>query len=407
VRDRLLLASFLMVFVAVVLLGVPLAVLGIQHVRDEARDRLGREAQAVAALLAGDDGENRALPIARLRALLSPHHAVLITEEHGLQTTIGRPPGGERVEATAAAGPDTRVTVLAPAGELNNGVDGVLVVVGLSALGSLAAALGLGWWLARRFARPLEALAAASRRLGRGDFGVRAGRYSLPEIDAVAAALDRSAERLGMLVARERAFSANVSHQLRTPVTALRLRLEELLQSPEAATRAEAGAGLAQADRLERTIEDLLVLARHGRAGEVESLDLAAVLRDRARAWAPAFRRRHRSLQVSSPSRAEVQSVRGAVEQALDVLLENALEHGGGTVSASVRLGDGHAVLAVSDTGPGIAPGAESGLFERESGGLGLRLARALVEAADGRLRLAEGRPPTFEIVLPVALPRA
>src|SRR5438270_406798 len=79
-----------------------------------------------------------------------------------------------------------------------------------------------------RLVRPLDAMADTSRRLGEGDFSARAGRFGIPEVDVVAEALDASAERIAGMVAREREFSGNVSHQLRTPLTALRLRLEEV-----------------------------------------------------------------------------------------------------------------------------------------------------------------------------------
>ena len=401
-RARLLLSSLLIALVAVIVLGVPLAVFGIQRSRDEAWDRMERDVHAAAALVGDRDAS---LPVARLGAVAGPGRAVVVVEPDGARTVVGRLPAGGRARATATAEDGAVVTLVAPAGSVSGGVGRVLLVVGLTALGSLAAALALGWWLSRRFARPLESLATASRRLGSGDFGVRAGRYDLSEVDAVAAALDRSAERLGALMARERAFSANVAHQLRTPLTALRLRLEELVDATEPPARDEVVAALAQADRLERTVEDLFALARHGRAGEAEPLDLALLARDRARSWSPAYRRAHRSLDVLAQGPAVARAARGAVEQALDVLLDNALRHGRGTVRLNVRRLDGHAVVAVSDEGDGITAGHEGEVFERAASGggsgLGLALARTLVEAGGGRLRLAVARPPRFEIILP------
>jgi signal transduction histidine kinase len=400
-----MIASVLIALAAIVVLGTPLTILAVQHVRDEAWDRLEREARTAGALV-GDEG--LAVPAARLRAVAGPDVAVVVTSAEGATRTIGAQPSGDAVRESAMGPEGTKVTLIAPAGLIDDGVGEVLLVAGLSAVVGLAAAAGLGWWLSRRFARPLEALAATSRRLGTGDFGVRAGRYDLPEIDAVAAALDRTAGRLGDLVARERAFSGNVAHQLRTPLTALRLRLEELAEAADPATRSEAEAALDQADRMERTIEDLLALAREGRTGFAERVDLAELARDRVRAWAPAYRHAGRPLAVEGPVRVEVRTVRGAVEQALDVLLENALRHGGGTVRVGVRGAADHATLSVSDEGAGIPDELGARLFDRrgeDGAGTGLPLARALVEAAGGRVRLSALRPARFDVLLPSSEP--
>src|SRR5207244_13327701 len=131
-------------------------------------------------------------------------------------------------------------------------------------------------------ARPLERLTVAARRLGQGDFSVRAGRADVPEVDAVAAALNSTAQRLGELVERERTFTTAASHQLRTPLAALRLELQALaLRDPGAPELATA---LAQVDRLETTIETLLSVAHDTRRGD-ERVELRAVLGAAAPRW--------------------------------------------------------------------------------------------------------------------------
>src|SRR4051812_20561579 len=113
--------------------------------------------------------------------------------------------------------------------------------------------------LGRRLAVPLERLARAARRLGQGDFASRAPRGGVAEADEIAAALDDTARRLGDLVARERAFSAGASHQLRTPLAALRIELEALELRSEAPP--ELARALAQVERLQTTIDTLLAVA--------------------------------------------------------------------------------------------------------------------------------------------------
>jgi signal transduction histidine kinase len=278
------------------------------------------------------------------------------------------------------------------------------------ALGLIA--IGATWLLAqrqaRRLARPLEALVATAQRLGDGDFATRTERSGIPELDAAGRALDTTAERLGALVDRERAFSADASHQLRTPLTGLRLGLETALDRPAAEQRAAMEAALDATDRLEQTITDLLALAResgpHGRP-----LDIPDLVADVRAVWGPMLAQRDRRLVVDvEPGLPATEVAAASVRQVIGVLLDNATVHGAGTVSLTVRDAGEALALDVADEGPGVAD--VDRLFTRgasrdDGHGIGLSLARTLAEAEGGRLRLRQPAPPVFSLLLPAGVP--
>jgi signal transduction histidine kinase len=280
-----------------------------------------------------------------------------------------------------------------------------LGMAGLAAV-AVAAASVLARRQSRRLADPLVGLAAAAQTLGEGNFAIQAPPAGIAEIDAAGAALTRTAERLGELVSRERAFSADASHQLRTPLTGLRLRLETALDGAE--LRPAVVAALETADRLERTIDELLALARDEPSARAPA-DLPRLLRDLEPSWAGPLRAAGRSLRMSIPPELpDTTASAAATRQILDVLVANAIRHGAGTVTVTVREADTAIAVDVGDEGPGVAVPADE-LFrrrtERAAGhGIGLALARSLAEAEGGRLVLTRPAPaPIFTLLLPGA----
>jgi len=273
-----------------------------------------------------------------------------------------------------------------------------------------AVAVGASWLMARRQARrlsaPLESLAGAAQRLGEGDFTVRTTPSGIPEIDAAGSALDVTAGRLDDLVTRERAFSSTASHQLRTPLTGLQLTLETALDAPAPAQRAAVVRALESADRLERTISDLLSLARHTPQDRAVLL-LDDLVADWRAAWTPVLEGRDRQLRVTvAPALPDAQASESAVRHVVDVLLDNAVVHGTGDVGLVVR--DAGTTLAIDVTDQGDGPPDAGEVFRSRADGspghgIGLALARALAEAEGGRLVLSRARPPVFSLLLPAA----
>ena len=406
-RRRLVTSTTLIALAGVLVLGIPLGVVGGKLVRTDAVARLEREADGVGAALEQELEAARPVPPARLDALARPGHEILVVDRRGHRARGGTPLRGEVTQTTVPAPGGARVTVRQPASDVGEKVGGTWLLIALLSVGGVAAAVALAVLQARRLARPLEQLARASDRLGSGDFGVRPHGHGVPEVEHVAAALSRSAARIGQLVAREREFTANVTHQLRTPLTALRLRLEEL-ERPEAPleVRVEAHAALEQVDRLERTVDGLLAHARRDRSDDGRPLRLADVVRRLARTWGPLFEAEGRRLGIATGGEVVARADRATVEQALEVLLDNALRHGAGAARVAIARHGPAAVVIVEDQGPGIAAGHEELVFARRvstagGSGIGLALARDLVESAGGRLALVRPRPPRFELVLP------
>jgi signal transduction histidine kinase len=276
------------------------------------------------------------------------------------------------------------------------------------ALGILA--VGVTWLLARRQARrlamPLESLARTAQRLGNGDFSVRTVVSGIPEIDEASRALDTTAHRLGDLLGRERSFSADASHQLRTPLTGLRLGLETALDRPAPEHREAMLAAIETADRLERTIDDLLALARDaGPHGGV--LCVGELMAELTEEWRPVIDGRGRVLQVTVEDGLPTgRAAPAAVRQVIGVLLDNAVTHGQGQVTLAARDAGGAVAIEVADEGAG--PAEPDLMFRRRADGarghgIGLSLARSLAEADGGRLLLSRNRPPVFTLLLPVS----
>jgi len=271
---------------------------------------------------------------------------------------------------------------------------------------ALIATWAFARYQARRLADPVEELARDAERLGEGDFHVEERTVGIPEVDEVRTALNATASRLDALIARERAFSAEASHQLRTPLTGLQLRLEAALRTPGSDHTAAIRASLAEVDRLERTIADLLALARGTRQRGV--LDLDALLLEVSQVWGPRLGSQSRVLSFAvEPAIPPTEASTAAIRQVFTVLLSNAVEHGAGAVTVGVRdIGEAVAI-DVADEGR-VTHGPD--LFERrepdaEGHGIGLALARRLVEAEGGRLQLTSADPTRLTVFLPIVTP--
>jgi signal transduction histidine kinase len=406
-RRRLVVTIAGVAAAAVALFAIPLALVLQRNYRDEALLRLQRD--AVAAARGIDLSRNRSDTIELPRT--QDQLAVYDRNGHriaGQGSSVAPPPvraalrsarpvdssaggklivavpilNGERVAGAVQAERDD-------ASAVHDTQQAWLLLAGLGVaivLAAIVAALVFG----RRLAAPLERLAEVARRLGHGDFSARAPHAAIPEADAIASALDATAQRLDELVTRERAFSADASHQLRTPLAALRIELETAALSGHPPPEIERA--LAQVDRLQSTIDTLLALARDAPRSNATT-DLTALLDEVEDRWrgplAADGRPQRTALRAERP---EASAAPEVAREVLEVLLDNARRHGAGAVTVSVRELDGFVAVDVADEGPGFAGDPEEA-FARHSGsdhGIGLALARSLAHAEGGRLTASE-----------------
>lgn len=304
--------------------------------------------------------------------------------------------------------------------------DWVLVLVLLLTAGLvLAIGLPMGRSLAdrasERIAGPLRLLAHRTDELASGGFALdpeaRPGRLVEPEpwktdiaeIDAVAREVDRHHLTFARALVFERSFAADASHQLRTPLAALLLRLEEIARSEDEVARTEADIAIGQVERLTGVVDELLQRTRAGHAsgGALSAAD--AVLAGLDEEWTPAFEDAGRSIELSCERGVIVEASASALSQVLNSLVENALVHGRGVVRVHVARHGPSAVFTVADEGPGIARDLARTIFNRglttgQGTGLGLSVARETAESLGGRLELVECFPPVFACYLPLAV---
>jgi signal transduction histidine kinase len=300
------------------------------------------------------------------------------------------------------------VTVSTPVADLRRRIMVAWAEMAAAALLAVAVTGCAARRYSRRLSEPLEQLADTARRIGDGERDARAAPSPIPEVATLSGALHDSADRLRAAYDRERQFTADASHQLRTPLAGLRLELETALIDTTADPHSAMLRALAAADEIQATIETLLALARDqpGSTADVgTSLDQ---LRDR---WTGRLAAGDRPLRIDVQRDADrrVRCSQGALDQILDVLLDNATRHGTGVVTLTARPLPGALALDVSNPGPAIATPAHE-LFRRRSTqahghGIGLSLARSLAEADGARLVLTSASPPTFTLLIPAEPP--
>ncbi|MFF9772346.1 sensor histidine kinase [Streptomyces sp. NPDC013978] len=340
-----------------------------------------------------------------------------------------RPLTATRADTASAAAAQGAVRITLPTTMVHARVFAVWLLLALVGLAVLTGVAAVAFAFARWTGRPIRQLEEATHRLAEGGRATSVVVTSgPPEVRSLAAAFNTTAARLEHLLASQRAFAGEASHQLKTPLAALRLRLENL--EPDIARRARPSldAAVTETDRLARMVEGLLAMARLEESAAIPApVDLGAICAERHRTWGPLFEREGVSLVLFAGVVGPVTAVPGAVEQILDNLLSNALRASpaGSTVTMELRLlvparralrdaRPSWVDLHVTDEGPGMTPEQRTRAFDRfwrapgapKGGtGLGLSLVQRLAHASGGEVTLREAATGGLDAV--VRLPSA
>ena len=334
----------------------------------------------------------------------APVPAIMRAVQRGGGVSITGPPGRLQVAVavdTADGQPPVGGVVLArPTSELDERLRVLWAVLAAIAVGGLVAGAIAAVWVGRWAGRPLSALDAAAQRLGGGALDTRsAARQGPPEVRRLASTFNTMAGRLEALVHGNRAMMADVSHQLRSPLAALRLRLDLLAADADEATAAELAGAQDEIARLSRLVDGLLAVARAESAVTVPvPVQVAVVVRDRVAAWSPVAEERGVGLSAAAPGQTHASLGEGHLEQILDNLIANAQDAvpAGGHVRVSARPGERGARVVVADDGPGMSRAQQEAAFRRfasnTSGGTGLGLAivHRLVTSNGGSAELSD-----------------
>jgi signal transduction histidine kinase len=424
---------------AIVALGVPLGLSLSARVNDEVRSQAAGQADLVAATAADLLMPQRRRELAVLartsaadvrgRVLVVDHMGTVLADSatppeigasYAARPEIASALRGRRVQTQRASSTLGKQILATAAPVIRNGstVGAVRVTqsvaavnsavrrveLGLALVGAIVLAIGIAVAavIAGRIARPLGRLERVARRLADGDLDARAEIEGSREQRSLGASFNEMTDRVGRLLGSQRAFVADASHQLRTPLTGLRLRIEEARAAGVShAAAAELDAGVAEVDRLAQIVDELIVLSRAGeRDLPGEPLDLVATIQGALRRWRSAAAEEGVELHAGELTGGSVWCASVDADRALDVLIENALRYApsGSTVTvASVR-----GVVEVRDRGPGIRAEESESIFERfhrgsaarsvAGSGLGLPIARELAREWGGEVTLSNQR---------------
>ena len=455
-RARLLAAFAYVLVLVIVALLVPLALNLSRRVDAEIRSEARGQAQLLAASVSGRLGERdqlerlvedaandlggRVIVVGRRGGLLAdsaaPGRGALsyASRPEIADALRGDPTQGERhsdslgedllftaVPVVSEGNTEGAVRVTQSVDDVQDEVrSDVIALIGVAAA-VLLLGLALAWALAGSLARPLRRLAATARQVAGGDLDARARVEGSSEQREVASAFNDMTGRLARALRAQREFVANASHQLRTPLTGLRLRLEAAsMKATDPEVERDLVAAERETVRLARLLTELLTLARERERPEPEEVSLAAAARAAQERWEELAQTNDRRLRVRGDGDPVVAATEADLGVILDNLVENALNYSPAATAVTIEWeADGDSArLAVLDEGPGVDPAEREQVFERffrgaagragvPGTGLGLSVVEALAERWGGSVELADGPDGGTRVEVLLPLPHA
>lgn len=416
-RERFVVILVSLIIGVIVLFAVPRAYLTADLVERHQTEDVDRAVRFIEARVESRLGNNGTVDALLLASALEPSDGAVYTDREGIRVTAGTvdlDPETAIVEKQRLSSGAT-IVVTRDRSVIRSEVREAVLPLFLLGLALAVSGAAIAFIAAGRATRGFRELADAADELGQGHFDLDVPDRGVPEVLAIGTALQGAAARLDELVRREREFSVNASHQLRTPITALRLELEDLTYwpqtSPEVAQHLRQSIG--ELDRLTASIEDLLDLARQHHGGRSDHVDLNEIIEAVAQRWRRQFaREQDRALlvQLSNPRRVDAPA--GIITQILDVLIDNARLHGRGVVTLTATSHDGHTSIRVGDEGErtfgteifrrGITTRAHDGAGT----GIGLAVAVELAESVGAHLSLDDQESSTTFVLLLSSRPR-
>ncbi|MEV0480127.1 HAMP domain-containing sensor histidine kinase [Streptomyces sp. NPDC050508] len=424
---QLIVSYVLLVAVALTAFTVPVAFTLTAQLRGDTEQSVQREAKTMALLLSGDAASRAALDrMVVAYAQETPGTAEVLPAARAKTATHW---GDGALEVTEPATRDGRtvgaVRISYPTSDLTRRLVQIWGFRAILALAVLAVAAGLGALVARRLTRPLRQLNDMASRFSDGDLTARSPVTGPHETQTLARTLNQAGERLDTLIASQRIFVADASHQLRTPLTALRLSLDNIADGvDDEFVREDVEQATAEVVRMSRLVNGLLVLARaEAKVTAAEPLPLREIAAERLSVWRPAADERgvHIALRGSVvDGRPLVLASPGHLEQVLDNVLSNALEVSpdGATITVRSESRGDEVELTVADEGPGMSDADKSrafdrfwrgqGLTGRSGSGLGLSVVRQLVTDDGGTVALRDAPGRGLSVVISLrASPRS